>query len=185
MIWQQQYRERQRKAPLSETTKDVLRQNAEARAESRRQKMVSADYNHRNKDGNLDEWDGVTIHFVIHALSAKTYEVEQHDGYLITRQNQDGTLYAIRVRMGKAGGAEEWVDQWAKQFTKNIRTTPLLDLLKEGMHQQFEPSGATNIQGIARCGSPVDLICKIIMKKYLPAEWAEYNKGKTDGGGVK
>lgn len=135
--------------------------------------MVKANYNKLNTSGRIQEWDGFTTHFVITALNPDTYVTYEVDGYLLTRQNEDGSLYAIRVVMGKVGGAMAWVDQWAKAFTKQLRNAPLIDLCKEGMRQQFEPAGGTNVPGIARCDSPVDLVCKIIMMRYLPEAWAE------------
>jgi hypothetical protein len=140
--------------------------------------MPQADYTHRNTDGKIDERNGKTIKFVIYAMDDND-KLTEHEGYLLTRENEDKSLYDFRVQAGKQGGTWAWIDRWSRQMSTRLHAgESLFEICKEEMHQRYEPSGGTSIPGIAQCDSPTDLVCKILLKHYAVDAWAEYNKGK-------
>lgn len=115
-----------------------------------------------------DERSGHTLHFVITTkhptVEGQTAEV---DGYLTTGLFEDGRLGEIFIKVGKSGEAAALLDSWATLFSYALQYGAPLELLcNKEINKQFEPCGPTNVPGIARCTSPVDLVCRWLLQKY-------------------
>jgi hypothetical protein len=110
--------------------------------------------------------EGVTLHFVIHALEDD--KVVEVDGYLQTGEHPDGRLGELFLKVGKQGDHQALLDDWAISTSIALQHgAPLEDLLGKFVNKRYEPSGAvTGVEGIKRCTSPLDLVCRWLLFKY-------------------
>lgn len=122
--------------------------------------------------------NGVTQHFTIISRSRRSDDadgVQETEGYIQTGEYEDGRLGEIFLKVGKAGSSEAWHDEWAKcasiAFQHGVPVDVLLD---KHVNTRFEPSGAVKgVAGIARCTSPLDLICRWLVAKYGTKTYSE------------
>lgn len=106
---------------------------------------------------------GVTLHFTITDSAGR-----ETDGYLTTGEYADGRLGEVFVKTGKAGSSAAMLDQWAIGVSMAIQYgAPLSVLLGKHVGTLFEPAGAVEgVEGIRRCTSPLDLICRYLLRRY-------------------
>jgi hypothetical protein len=123
-----------------------------------------------------DDRNGETLHFVITTKDPASEGVIYVDGYIQTgtyplddpREHLRGKLGEVFVKMGKAGKkTAAWIDQWAISFSCSLQLGADIDwLCGKFIGSRFDPFGPTNVKGIPKCSSPVDLICRYLKAKY-------------------
>jgi ribonucleoside-diphosphate reductase alpha chain len=111
---------------------------------------------------------GRTLHFVIITRDDERQRVVEVDGYVQTGEFPDGRLGEVFVRTGGAGSTQPMLDQWAIAFSIALQLGADVEALCNKFRaSRFAPSGAVlGVEGIRRCTSPLDLICRWLLAKY-------------------
>lgn len=135
----------------------------------------------RGKNRLPETRPGDTFHFVIHATKEcptchgpgcdgcrSTGRVsEDFDGYLSTGLYPDGKVGEIFVKVGRDSNVHAMLDEWAKAFSYALQhRADFVQLCRKFAHTQFEPAGPTNCPDVPRCSSPIDFICRWLLRKY-------------------
>lgn len=111
--------------------------------------------------------EGRTLHFIIMSRDETTGTVKETDGYVQANAYTDGRLGEIFIRVGKSGSSSAVLDEYAKVFSIALQHGVPMDVLCEkGVNTNFEPSGRTNVKDIPACTSPIDLVCKWLLKTF-------------------
>lgn len=105
------------------------------------------------------ERSGVTHHLMI----------GDADIYLMVGLYPSGDVGEIFLRIAKQGSETSgWADQFAQTFSMLLQQgMPLEDLAKRFVGSRFEPSGFTNITAIRTVTSPVDLVARVLLRRYV------------------
>jgi ribonucleoside-diphosphate reductase alpha chain len=114
-----------------------------------------------------DERKGITHHFKIFTRNAAGDGVDEINGYISTGEYEGGRLGEIFIKVGKPGEATAVLDQYATMFSIALQYgASVEELCQKGIGARFEPSGATKNPEIPRCTSPIDYICRLLLKRY-------------------
>lgn len=108
---------------------------------------------------------GKTLRFEVTSLVGD--RLVRTKGYLQTGEYADGRLGEIFVKVGKPGSSSALLDMWAVSTSVALQLGAEVDALFEKFeNQRFEPSGSTDVAGIPRCSSLVDLIARWVRTNY-------------------
>jgi len=94
------------------------------------------------------------------------------DIYLVVGLFPEGDPGEIFLRIAKQGSdLAGWADQFAQLFSLALQSgIPLEDLCRRFVGARFEPSGLTNVEGTRIATSPVDLVARVLLLRYLGVE---------------
>lgn len=103
-------------------------------------------------------------HGVTHHLA-----IGDTDIYLMVGLYPSGDVGEIFLRIAKQGSETSgWADQFAQTFSMLLQQgVPLEDLAKRFIGSRFEPAGLTNVPTIRMVTSPVDLVARVLLRRYV------------------
>jgi hypothetical protein len=163
--------------PRSKSYCTTHRELDRLKAEEKRRragKPVRGQYNKDDMDAKKLPRDrsGTNSHFKIlvrHEKDDGTVDIRESDGYLHMNVNPDGcTLREIFIRVGKAGGSDALLDEWAKQVSNRLQEGCTVEqVFKTHVGTIFGDAGIVQcVKGISSCTSVLDLISRIVLQRF-------------------
>jgi len=109
------------------------------------------------------ERQSLTHKFTIHSAEG------DEDGYVTVSFYPNGEVGEFFLRLAKQGSvASGFADQWAIASSILLQLGhPLEDLCRRLIGTSFEPSGRTNTPGIRMAKSPVDYVCRYLLRRFV------------------
>lgn len=99
--------------------------------------------------------------------------LDDHAFYILTQENEDGSLAELEIVMGKEGSSFRiLLDCFAQAISLGLKHhIPLRKYVEAFKNTTFEPSGfVAGYKGIDKAFSPLDLVARVLEKEYLPKE---------------
>ena len=102
------------------------------------------------------------------------------NGHLTTGVYEDGRLGEVFLRIGKPGDGHAVFDQWACAFSIALQCGMNFErLCQKFLNQNFPPNGKTDVAGIPRCSSIIDLACRWLLRTHGQVEAEAFAMGPT------